>query len=261
MNLPENWINVVSNKILDVRDGTHDTPRYIDEKIYPLITSKNLKNGKIDFDNVKYISSEDYLQISQRSKVDIGDVLFAMIGTIGNPVVVKNEPKYAIKNIGLFKNPKKIINSELLKYYLDSFIFRSQIEKKQFLKGTTQKFIPLGHLRNIEIPLPPLPEQRAIVSKIEQLFSEMDNGISNLKLVQEQLKVYRQAVLKKAFEGELTRKWREQQTDLPNTKDLLEQFWEEKEDSVKDLGKKTIEKKIQTSESSFENNLPEKWFG
>lgn len=56
------------------------------------------------------------------------------------------------------------------------------------------------------IPLPPLPEQRAIVSKIEQLFSELDNGISNLKLAQEQLKVYRQAVLKKAFEGELTKK-------------------------------------------------------
>ncbi len=135
-----------------------------------------------------------------------------MIGTIGNPVVVKKEPRYAIKYIGLFKNPKKIISSELLKYYLDSFTFSSQIEEKQFLKGTNQKFIPLGHLRKIEIPLPPIPEQHAIVSKIELLFSELDNGIANLKLVQEQLKVYRQAVLKKAFEGELTKNWRVKQT-------------------------------------------------
>ncbi len=55
MNLPESWINIVSNEILDIRDGTHDTPKYVDKKTYPLVTSKNLKNGKIDFDNIKYI--------------------------------------------------------------------------------------------------------------------------------------------------------------------------------------------------------------
>ena len=89
-------------------------------------------------------------------------------------------------------------------------------------------------------PLPPLPEQRAIVSKIELLFSELDNGIANLKLAQAQLKVYRHAVLKKAFEGELTRKWREQQTDLPDARDLLEQIQvEEREEAAKTSGKKT----------------------
>ncbi len=259
MNLPEYWMNVVSNEILDVRDGTHDTPRYIDEKSYPLITSKNLKNGKIDFDNVKYISDDDYLQISQRSKVDIGDVLFAMIGTIGNPVVVKNEPKYAIKNIGLFKNPKKIINSELLKYYLDSLIFSSQIEKKQFLKGTTQKFIPLGHLRNIEIPLPPLPEQRAIVSKIELLFSELDNGIANLKLAQEQLKVYRQAVLKKAFEGELTKKWRKS-SENGDIEQLLSEVNKERLKYFQNKGKKIKQvKPVSEEEISGLIPLPENW--
>ncbi len=85
----------------------------------------------------------------------------------------------------------------------------------------------------------PLPEQRAIVSKIELLFSELDNGIANLKLAQEQLKVYRQAVLKKAFEGELTKKWREQQTDLPDAGDLLEQIRKEREEVAKVSGKKT----------------------
>lgn len=58
--------------------------------------------------------------------------------------------------------------------------------------------------------LPPLPEQRAIVAKIEQLFSSLDQGVADLKKAQDQLKVYRQAVLKKAFEGELTKEWREQ---------------------------------------------------
>lgn len=75
----------------------------------------------------------------------------------------------------------------------------------------------------------PLPEQRAIVSKIEQLFSELDNGIANLKAAQQKLEIYRQAVLKKAFEGELTKAWREQQTNLPTADELLEQIKKERE--------------------------------
>jgi hypothetical protein len=114
-------------------------------------------------------------------------------------------------------------------------------KENEFIKrssGTTVKGIRLEEIRVIEIDLPPLPEQRAIVSKIEQLFSELDNGIANLKLAQEQLKVYRQAVLKKAFEGELTKKWREQQTDLPDAGDLLDQIKKEREEATKVFGKK-----------------------
>jgi type I restriction enzyme S subunit len=62
----------------------------------------------------------------------------------------------------------------------------------------------------IEIPLPPVAEQRRIVAKIEELFSELDKGVESLKTAREQLKVYRQAVLKHAFEGKLTAKWREE---------------------------------------------------
>ena len=225
----EDWDTAISGEILDVRDGTHDTPKYIEEPVHPLVTSKNLKNGVIDLSNVKYISQDSFLEINKRSKVDIGDVLFAMIGTIGNPVVITKEPNYSIKNVGLFKNIHNVIDSKLLGYFLDSITFYSQLERRQFLKGTTQKFIPLGHLRKLEIPLASLPEQRAIVAKIEELFSDLDKGIADLKKAQDQLKVYRQAVLKKAFEGELTKKWREQQSDLPTADALLEQIKEERQ--------------------------------
>jgi len=73
------------------------------------------------------------------------------------------------------------------------------------------------------------PIQRAIVSKIEALFSDLDNGIANFKKAQEQLKVYRQAVLKKAFEGELTKEWREKQSNLPTAEELLKQIKEERQ--------------------------------
>jgi type I restriction enzyme, S subunit len=112
------WAIKKLGEVYDVRDGTHDSPKYINEG-YALITSKNLKNDSLNYDNVNYISEHDYFNINKRSKVDVGDVLFAMIGTIGNPIVIKDEPDFAIKNVALFKVPENQ-DSYFLKYYLDS---------------------------------------------------------------------------------------------------------------------------------------------
>ncbi|PAV14454.1 hypothetical protein ASJ81_13750 [Methanosarcina spelaei] len=142
------------------------------------------------------------------------------------------------------------------------FYFLRLIENELDEKGTgtTFKAISGAVLKSEKIPFAPLSEQRAIVSKIEQLFSELDNGISNLKLAQEQLKVYRQAVLKKAFEGELTKKWREQQTDLPDAKDLLEQISKEREDATKAIGKKQKTVKPFTKDELAElSTIPDGW--
>jgi len=94
------WERGELGKVLDVRDGTHDTPKYIPRGI-PLITSKNLKDGEIDFDNVFYISQDDYEQIIKRSFVENGDILYGMIGTIGSPVIVQTDRKFGIKNVAL----------------------------------------------------------------------------------------------------------------------------------------------------------------
>ena len=80
-----------------------------------------------------------------------------------------------------------------------------------------------------KILLPSLVEQNAILSKTEELFSDLDNGIANFKKAQEQLIIYRQAVLKKAFEGELTKEWREKQSNLPTAEELLKQIKEERQ--------------------------------
>ncbi|MDA7847768.1 restriction endonuclease subunit S, partial [bacterium] len=66
-------------------------------KGYPLITSKNVINGSISFENVNLISQKDYDEINKRSKVEKGDLLMPMIGTIGRPTIVESEKKFAIK--------------------------------------------------------------------------------------------------------------------------------------------------------------------
>ena len=169
-----NWEKVKLGDVCDVRDGTHDSPKY-HETGYPLITSKNLTNGKIDFSNINYISKEDYEKICQRSNVDNGDVLYAMIGTIGNPVIVEKDRDFAIKNVALFKvgeNNQKL-NNKFLKCILDEVTKDFNMQSV----GGTQKFVSLKFIRNYQIPLPPLNEQQEIISAI----SVEENAVEECK--------------------------------------------------------------------------------
>lgn len=167
--IPENWKWTRLNECIDVRDGTHDTPKYI-AKGYPLVTSKNLKHGKIDFSNCKFISKEDHIKISKRSKVDVNDILFAMIGSIGNPVKVRDDNEFSIKNMALFKPIKNNFNMD----YLFWFLYISQDNMKKIAYGAVQSFVSLKFLREYLIPLPPLAEQKRIVEKLDEMLSYCD---------------------------------------------------------------------------------------
>lgn len=163
--IPDSWEWVRLDEVIDVRDGTHDTPPYYPTGI-PLITSKNLSNGKLEFTNVKYISKQDADNINKRSRVDIGDILFAMIGSIGNPVIVNDNREFCIKNIALFKQiSPKLMN---MKYIYFILVF-AQRKLKGIASGGVQSFISLRVFRRYIIPIPPLAEQHRIVAKLEEL--------------------------------------------------------------------------------------------
>ena len=163
--------------VFDVRDGTHDSPKFIDNDEYALVTSKNLMpNGTIDLTNVSYISESDYIEINRRSKVDIGDLLFAMIGTIGNPTIVNFQPNFAIKNVALFKQKTNQVDVKYLRYYLQSPSVINQMLKE--CRGATQKFVSLKYLRNFKIPFQPLSVQYRVVEKFDRLFERIDRAIS-----------------------------------------------------------------------------------
>ncbi len=159
------WEQRKLEDISDVRDGTHDSPAYQSEG-HPFVTSKNVKNGFINYDDVQYISDEDFEEINKRSKVDVNDILMGMIGTIGNLALIRTEPDFAIKNVALIKDTKQV--SYL---YLYHYLQSKNIEKQLFsgMDGGTQKFFALKKIRELNIFVPPENEQLQIGGFLEKL--------------------------------------------------------------------------------------------
>lgn len=166
--------------VLDIRDGTHGTPKYVERGI-PLITSKNLTESGLCFREVSYISQQDHEEISKRSAVGVGDVLYGMIGTIGKPTIVETSIEFSIKNVALFKSSNPKIDNRYLLSLLKSHVISAQIA--QASKGGTQKFVSLGALRGLKATFPPLPEQRriaAILDKADALRAKRREAIAKL---------------------------------------------------------------------------------
>lgn len=163
---PFGWKKDLLGTVCDVRDGTHDSPQYF-ESGYPLVTSKNVTGGKIDLTDCSLICEADFKKINERSKVDIGDIIMPMIGTVGKPVIVDIEPNFAIKNVSLikFKADSRVLNI-YIRALLQSDYFDDAVLSK--VRGGTQKFISLGDIRKLEVLVPPMELQEQFATFIKQ---------------------------------------------------------------------------------------------
>ena len=159
------WEQRKLDNITDVRDGTHDSPQYV-ETGHPFITSKNVKDGFINYEDIQHISDKDYEEINKRSKVDKNDILMGMIGTIGNIALVREKPNFAIKNVALIKDIGDVFYHYLY-HCLQSNSVAHQLDEN--LDGGTQKFIALNKIRELIIPVPSEHEQRKIGDYMELL--------------------------------------------------------------------------------------------
>lgn len=135
----EDWEEVLITDLFEVKDGTHDSPKPQDYG-YKLITSKYIRNNLIAFGSAYNISEIDYNNINKRSKVETGDILFSMIGTIGLIYLEQNkEINYAIKNVGLIKTSQ----NKLWKFFVYLW-FKSELGENWIFEnktGSTQEYI------------------------------------------------------------------------------------------------------------------------
>ena len=158
-----------------VTDGTHDSPKP-QAAGRKLITSKHLKGYYLDFESANWISSEDYEKVRARSSVEQWDILYSMIGTIGNVYLEKNPVvDYACKNVGIFKFGGNCNKAYWMYYYLKSPQAMEFI--KAHLRGTTQLYVPLATLREMPVPVPDEEEMNKIVAILRTLDDKIQCSI------------------------------------------------------------------------------------
>lgn len=202
--LPKGWIwSTLDDVTLKITDGSHNPPTKQASGIV-MLSARNINNNHIDFNNgVRYISEEAFNYEQQRANIESGDILLTIVASIGRSALVPENLKQKIsiqRSVALIK--PCLIPGRYLMYAIQAPFFQKLLNSEA--KGTAQKGVYLGTLKSLPIPIPPLSEQYAIVERIDELLSEIDNSILSLQLAEIQLKLYKQTVLNDAFNGKTT---------------------------------------------------------
>ncbi len=202
--VPQHWSVVPIKRVCEVKDGTHDTPQYVDpsDEAFPLITSKDFDGNNISFENAKYISKADYLEIIKRSNTEVGDVLMSMIGgNIGKALIVKNHANFSIKNVALFKAGECEYLAKYILYYLQSGLLDVQI--LLLSRGGAQGFLSLGDLRNLVFFKIPECELKGIVTTLNRQVVKFDDLIVKAQSVIQFMQERRTALISAAVTGKI----------------------------------------------------------
>lgn len=201
-NIPKHWQIKKLGEVCKLKNGYAFKSGNYESKGVPVIRISDINGGFVSSKNaVRVIPKDDY----EDYHVEENDILVAMSGaTTGKFGIYKSSEKaYQNQRVGKFKIlDERILNNNFLFHQINSL--KRQIEKDAY--GGAQPNISSSKIEQMQIVVPPLSEQQAIVAKIEELFSELENGKQQLLTAQQQLKVYRQSLLKWAFEGKLTNK-------------------------------------------------------
>jgi type I restriction enzyme S subunit len=255
--LPKGWVWVRLGEVSEISSGfgfpkiyqgmnSGEIPFY---KVGDI--SKTVLNGKIYLKEADNYISKEICKKLKAIPLKRDNIVFAKIGEaikLNRRAILSEESLVDNNVMGVLFIPQGV-------FYLFGYYFFLTIKLDDFSRATTVPSIRKSDVGQIPFPLPPLPEQYRIVNKIEELFTKLDAGVDVLKKIKIQLKRYRQAVLKNAFEGKLTQQWREaHKEELEPASVLLEKIKEQRKKESK--GKFKELPPIDTSELP---ELPEGW--
>ena len=184
------------------------TPKFISQQGIPYITGKNIKQGKIDYSNVKYITEEDFNQISKNRELRIDDVLISMIGTIGEIGIIRDNVRFYGQNLYVLRlNKSQIMNMYFYYYFSQGVVKNSLISQKN---NSSQGYIRAGQLESLEIPIPSLEIQEKIVKILDKFTNYVTELQSELQSRTKQYTYYRDKLLSEEY---LTRVTKEMEED------------------------------------------------
>lgn len=259
--IPKGWQWCRLGDLLSiVSDGTHKTPKYVDYGI-PFLSVQNISSGHLDMSKAKYISEEEHRILIDRVQPQFGDILICRIGTLGKAIEVTWKFGFSIfVSLGVLRP----IDGRLTPYIIEvinSPWGRQWIDKVKVGGGTHTNKINLADIPSCPIPLPPLDEQKRIITKIEELLplvDEYDKAAGELETLNKILPdKLRKSVLQEAIHGNLV------PNDIPEGEatgaELLQQILKERQDREnKEKGRKAKKLTLSTIEEE-PWDLPEGW--
>lgn len=202
--LPQGWVECQLGEVFNIVNGDRGKNYPAKNKLHasgiPFVSAINIQNSKLFIENLLYLNEQQY-DLLRSGKINKGDTLLCIRGSIGKHCIYPfNKGAIASSMVIIRKILPNI--DKFLFYYLESFYFRQEVKK--YDNGTAQPNLSASDLKRFNYLLPPLNEQKRIVEKIESEFAKIDEGLEHLLKAKEQIKQYRQSVLKSAFEGKLT---------------------------------------------------------
>jgi len=182
-----------------ITDGKHGDCENLEQSGYYFVSAKDIINGKISYENARQIKKEGYLEVNKRVDLELNDILITNSGTIGRIAIAEDKNRISRttfqKSVAIIKLKKDLLIPLFVRYFLETI-------KEQLMKtssGSSQKNLLLRDIRNILIPLPPLPLQQKFAKIVEQV-EKMKENIKRTKQNSEELF---NSLVSKAFRGEL----------------------------------------------------------
>jgi type I restriction enzyme S subunit len=171
----------ILGNVSELLDCLHKTPTYV-EKGIPMVRVTDVKKGYLNLDGALKISENDYQLFSKGYTPKNGDIVFTRVGSYGISSLVNNNQNFCLGQNTVLIKPKNI-NGKYLFYWLCSSECSSEIES--LVGGSTQPTISMASIRKIEVPIPPLQEQKAIAEVLSSLDDKIDLLHRNNKTLEE----------------------------------------------------------------------------
>jgi len=199
--LPHGWAMARLDQLfVTITDGDHQPPPQSPKGV-PFIVIGNIRDGSIEFSNVRFVTSSYYESLPGQKKPMRGDLLYTVTGSFGIPQLVNSDKRFCVQRHIAILKPAEATNAHYVALALSTSAALHQATK--VATGTAQKTVGLASLRSMTVSLAPTEEQQRIVDALESLLSRLDAAVASLESAQAKLKAYRASVLKAAVEGRL----------------------------------------------------------
>ncbi|MFR8991205.1 MAG: restriction endonuclease subunit S [Fusobacterium sp.] len=259
--LPSNWVWTTWEEISDIFSSKRVLQKDWQKEGIPFYRTREIVALAKDelFSNELFISQEHYDSLAKETRMPkAGDLMVTGIGTIGICYLVKENDCFYYKDASVLCVSKKgDINSEYLKYLMKTPFMVSQIKKNS--AGTTVDSLTINKYKTYKLPLPPLEEQKRIVEKLDSLFEKIQKIKEIIEEVKEKTTSRREAILSKAFSGELTEKWRGENKNFIPVDEILLRVENEKQELIKNKIIKKSSKIEPITENDILFDIPQSW--